>query len=129
MGIERTINRTPKRFAIVYEDGSIVYGGGPDEEMVDVVHRVPRTWLEAPTDGVQAVIAEDHDGPRTWRGQDHYFVLPCGTEFHSADDLGPYLRKRVGLVKFGLCLNEEDHRTITQIVKHVRAKWAQLWAE
>lgn len=108
------------RFAIFYDDGSIVEGGGEDDEVVEVTFRVNKKWLEAPNDGVQAVIFEN---PTTCRyllkGQDHYFQL-SGGEVHAADDIGPYLRKHLkGMMKFGLCINQEEWKELyLKNIKH-----------
>lgn len=105
-------------FAIFYADGSVVEGGGSDDEVVEVTFRVSKKWLEAPNDGIQAVIVRNPYTCRyVWSGQDHYFMLDGG-EIHMADDIGPYQRVHLkGMVKYGLCLNTEDYAKVTQIVK------------
>ena len=101
------------RWAIFYADGSVVEGGGEDDEIVEVTFRVNKKWLEAPNDGIQAVIQENPYSCRyVWRGQDHYFQM-SGGEVHMADDIGPYLREHLkGMMKFGLCINREEHEAI-----------------
>ena len=106
-------------FAIFYDDGSVVEGGGPDDEVVELTFKVSKKWLEAPNDGIQAVVVRNPFTCRyVWEGEDHYFMLDGG-EIHCADDIGPYHRKHLkGMVKYGLCLNTEDY---TEMVKKVKA--------
>ena len=105
-------------FAIVYSDGSIVEGGGDDDEIVELTFKVSRKWLEAPNDGVQAVIVKNPYSCRyVWRGHDHYFQMDGG-EIHAADDIGPYHRMHLqGMMKFGLCMNTEDFAEVAKIIK------------
>ena len=105
-------------FAIFYSDGSIVEGGGDDDEIVELTFKVSKKWLEAPNDGVQAVIVKNPYSCRyVWRGHDHYFQMDGG-EIHAADDIGPYLRMHLqGMMKFGLCMNTEDFAEVAKIIK------------
>jgi len=105
-------------FAIFYDDGTIVEGGGDDDELVDITFKVSKKWLEAPNDGVQAVIVRNPYTCRyVWRGHDHYFQMNGG-EIHAADDIGAYLRKHLkGMMKFGLCMNTEDFAEIAKSIK------------
>jgi hypothetical protein len=105
-------------FAIFYHDGSIVEGGDETDEEVEITFKVSKKWLEAPNDGLQAVIVKNPYSCRyVWRGHDHYFMLPGG-EIHSADDIGAYLRMYLkGMMKFGLCLNTEDYAKLHQKIK------------
>ena len=105
-------------FAIFYDDGSIVEGGDETDEIVELTFRVSKQWLEAPNDGVQAVVVRNPYSCRyVWRGQDHYFMLDGG-EIHAADDIGAYLRKHLmGMMKYGLCLNTEDYAKVAAKVK------------
>ena len=105
-------------FAIIYSDGSIVEGGGPDDEVVEVTFKVSKQWLEAPNDGIQAVVVKNPYSCRyVWSGQDHYFSLDGG-EIHAADDIGAYHRKHLkGMMKFGLCLNTEQFAEVAKVVK------------
>lgn len=105
-------------FAIFYSDGSVVEGGGEDDEVVEVTFKVSKQWLEAPNDGVQAVIVRNPYTCRyVWSGQDHYFML-SGGEIHMADDIGPYHRMYLkGMMKYGLCLNTEDFADLAKQIK------------
>lgn len=105
-------------FAIFYEDGTVVEGGGPDDEVVEITFKVSKQWIEAPCDGVQAVVVRNPFTCRyVWTGQDHYFQLDGG-EIHMADDIGPYHRKHLqGMMKYGLCLNTEDFAQVAKTVK------------
>lgn len=105
-------------FAIFYDDGSVVEGGGEDDEIVEVTFRVSKAWLDAPNDGIQAVIVRNPFTCRyVWSGQDHYFMLDGG-EIHCADDIGAYHRKHLkGMMKYGLCLNTEDYVALINEIK------------
>lgn len=105
-------------FAIFYDDGSVVEGGREDDEVVELTFRVSRQWLEAPNDGIQAVIVRNpHTCRYVWRGQDHYFMLDGG-EIHMADDIGPYHRKHLkGMMKYGLCMNTEAYAKVAKVIK------------
>jgi len=105
-------------FAIFYADGSVVEGGGADDEVVELTFKVSKQWLEAPNDGIQAVIVRNpHTCRYVWTGQDHYFMLDGG-EIHMADDIGPYQRMHLqGMVKYGLCLNTEKYAEVAKAVK------------
>lgn len=105
-------------FAIFYADGSVVEGGGPDDELVNITFKVSKKWLEAPNDGVQAVVVRNPYTCRyVWRGHDHYFQMDGG-EIHSADDIGAYLRMHLkGMMKFGLCMNTEEFAEVAKAVK------------
>ena len=106
------------KFAIFYSNGDIIEGGDEDDEVVEVTIRTTRKWLEAPNDGVQAVVVYNPYSCRyVWRDQDHYFMLDGG-EIHAADDIGPYLREHLkGLMKFGLCVNREEWEEVYRKVK------------
>jgi len=106
------------KFAIIYHD-RVVEGGGAGDEYVDVVFRVSKAWIDAPVDGVQAVIIEDpYQGRSVVHGVDHYYMLPEGGLVHGADDIGPYMRGHLrGIVKYGLCVSHEDNE---RWVKYIR---------
>lgn len=105
-------------FAIFYADGSVVEGGGDDDQVVEVTFRVSKQWLDAPNDGIQAVIVRNPYTCRyVWRGHDHYFML-SGGEIHAADDIGPYQRQHLkGMLKYGLCVNTEEFAEVAKKVK------------
>lgn len=105
-------------FAIFYDDGSVVEGGDDTDELVEITFKVSKKWLEAPNDGVQAIVVRNPYTCRyVWRGHDHYFTLDGG-ELHAADDIGAYLRKHLkGMMKFGLCMNTEEYAELAKKVK------------
>lgn len=98
---------TPK-FAIFYADETVYEGGGEDDEMVEISTRVPRSWLEAPSDRVLFVVFEDPiTGRVVLRGADFYYPFPEGGGGFS-DDLKPFLRGNLpGLVKNGEYVSSE----------------------
>lgn len=108
-----------RRFAIFYENGSIVEGGGEDDETVDVTFTVSKKWLEAPNDGIQAVIEENPYTCRyVWRDADYYYMLPQSQELCCTNDLGSYLRIHLqGVIKFGTCTTSRNLAEIFQRVK------------
>lgn len=108
------------KFAIFYDDGAVVEGGGEDDEMVEVTFRVSKKWLEAPNDGIQAVVVENPYSCRyVWRGHDHYFMLPEEFEIHAADDIGPYHRKHLkGMMKYGLCVGTRQFEELHEKIKN-----------
>lgn len=106
--------------AIFYSDGSIVECGFEDDEQVEITFKfkVWKKWLEAPKDGVQAIVQKDPIRCRhVLRGQDYFYAMPDGM-LHAADPLAPYLNEHLnGLVKYGVCLSDNDYRRIMQVVK------------
>ena len=96
-----------RRFSIFYNDGTVVHGGGEDDELVPVYFS--RKWLEAPSDGVCAVKTDSaHVGGTVFSQSEFYFQLPFN--FHgkgdifSSNKIGAYLRQACdfgSLVKFG----------------------------
>lgn len=105
------------RFAIFYAD-RIVEGGGPSDEEVEVVFRVSKKWLEAPVDGVQAVVVEDpHTSRKALNGEDYYYAIPSA-HVGATSDLGAFLRGHLrGLVKFGLMVPTEEWAATLQKIK------------
>ena len=108
-----------KEFAIFYDDGSIIEGGGDDDEVIELTFKVSKKWLNAPADGVQAVIVKDDYVCRhVLYGKDHYFMIDGG-EICNENDIGPYHRKHLkGMFKYGLNLNTEQH---LEIIKQIKA--------
>ena len=98
------------KFAIFYEDGSIVEGGGDDDEEIELTFKVSKKWLEAPADGVQAIIEENPYTCRyVWRDDDYCYALPEGNTLCCTSDLGSYLRVHLkGMIKFGTCTTAEN---------------------
>ena len=107
------------RFAVYYADGSVVEGGGPDDELVEVTIRVSRDWLAAPADRVLGVVVEkdpairahvndtrsvlrgvEKDNAENLYGVEWYYPTEGG-EYGFADDLGAWLRKLGHVVKRG----------------------------
>ena len=111
------------KFAIFYEDGSIVEGGGDDDEVVELTFKVSKKWLDAPVDGVQAVIEENPYTCRyVWRDDDYYYTLPQDHTLCCTSDLGSYLRIHLkGMVKFGTCTMAENlNRIFAEIYRYDR---------
>jgi len=112
-----------RKSAIFYSDGSIVECGFEDDEEVRVIlsFKVSKKYLEAPVHGVQAVIQEDSIRCRhVLRGEDHFYPLPSGM-LHAADNLTPFLVEHLkGLVKFGVCLDDEEYKEIMQRCKEYK---------
>ena len=110
------MNKVPK-YAIFYGDGSIVEGGDEDDAWVDLNLRIPRKFLEAPSDNVQAVIVENPYTSRyVWRFSDFYYWVPNG-EVCSTDSIGEYIRGYVPSIKFGLCLTQEEHDELARRIR------------
>lgn len=109
-----------RKCAIFYTNGSIVECGFDDDEEVEIVlkFKVSKKYLEAPVHGVQAIIQSDPIRARhVLRGEDHFYALPSGM-LHAADNLTPFLVEHLkGLVKFGVCLDDEDYKKIIQSTK------------
>ena len=103
-----------RKFAIFYEDGSVVEGGGEDDEYEEITIRVSKKWLQAPNDGIQAVIEENPYTCRyVWKNEDYYYMLPEGHTICCTSDLGSYLRVHLkGLIKFGTCTTDENLQAI-----------------
>lgn len=113
------------KFAIFYNDGSIVEGGGQEDEEITLSFTVSKKWLEAPIDGVQAVVSERADTCRiVWRGTDYYVMLPnetngdCTVYSPQDDNLSVYHRTILrGMMKFGMCLGDNKYRELMKRVK------------
>lgn len=100
-----------RKFAIYYNDGSVVEGGGDNDDIVMLTFS--KKWLEAPSDGVACVV---YDNAITGRSKlfasEFYYQLPynhhgegsCG----SSMKIGAYLRQ-TGLVKYGGWTDETNH--------------------
>lgn len=98
------------RFAMFYSDQTIVDEG----EDAEVTFKVSQTWLDAPWDGLQAVVT----GDVILRNQDIYCPLQNG-ELASTNDLGPILRA-AGLAKYGLYIPTEEYEAVAKRVKEYR---------
>ena len=99
------------KYAVFYGDGTVVEGGGDDtdDEWVEVTLRIPRIFMEAPPDNVQAVVvANPYTCRYVWEGNDYYYWVPNG-EACSTDSIGEYLRGFVPSIKYGLCLTQEQY--------------------
>lgn len=109
-----------RKFAIFYNDGSVVYGGGDDDELVPVMFS--RKWLEAPSDGVCHINIENDDVRRaTLKQQEYYFYLP--DNYHGKGyiggsmKIGAFLRQAVdigSLVKFGGWTDANNYKAIAR---------------
>ena len=107
----------PKQFAIFYADGSVYEGGGETDKWVEVKLKISSDWLHAPADGVQAVVQENPYTCRyVWRNSDFYYWVPEG-EVCSTDDIGPYMRAHLPMIKHGLCTTEEQFESVMRRVK------------
>lgn len=92
-----------RKFAIFYNDGSVVYGGGDDDEEVTLTFS--RKWLEAPNDGISHINVEDEQiGRLPLKGHEFYYQLPINGHgdgsIGGSMKVGPFLRQ-LGVVKFG----------------------------
>lgn len=106
------------RFAMFYPDQTLI----DDGEDVEVTFTVPRVWLEAPRDGMQAVIVHGNDGSISLHDSlDIYAVHPNGEPF-GTHDIGPTLR-RSGLVKYGLQLPNEEWYAVRERVRDYRKEY------
>lgn len=106
------------KYAIFYGDGSIVEGGGEDDEMVDVVFKVPKKWLKAPNEDVQAVLEQNPITCRyMWQGEDYFYPVKEGTDFCHTSDMGAFLRTQMkGIIKFGACTTAENFTNIMRVI-------------
>jgi hypothetical protein len=103
------------RFVIFYSDKVL----SDDGEDVEVSFRVPKVWLEAPRDGVQAVVIHRDDGNLVvHEGRDIYAVLPTG-EPMATNDLGPMMRA-TGIAKYGLWIPNEEFEAVREQVRAYR---------
>lgn len=107
-----------RKFSIYYNDGTIVHGGGEEDELVPVYFS--RKWLEAPSDGVCHInIEHSQIGRATLKQQEYYFMLPDNSHGNGyiggSMKIGPYLRQAHNLgslVKFGGWTDERNYRKI-----------------
>ena len=105
-----------RKFAIFYNDGNVVYGGGDDDEEVTLTFS--RKWLEAPSDGVSHIIQQDSVSNRqTLFGNEYYYQLPYTShgngELGASMKAGPFLRQ-LGIVKFGGWTASENYYAIAK---------------
>ena len=103
-----------RKFSIFYNDGSVVEGGGDDDELVTLTFS--KKWLEAPSDGIAVVVSETQStGRTTLRASEFYYQLPensHGKGCHgSSMKIGPFLRQ-IGIAKFGGWTDDENHNDI-----------------
>jgi len=103
------------RFAMFYPDKTLL----DDGEDVDVTFKVPKVWLDAPRDGMQAVIIHREDGKLVvHEGRDIYAVLQTG-EPMATNDLGPLLRT-AGLAKYGLWIPNNEFEEVRERMREYR---------
>lgn len=102
-----------RKFSIFYNDGTVIHGGGEDDELVPVYF--PRKWLEAPSDGVCQINVANEKGTVSINEFDAYFLFPQDSHgegsIFGANDLGAYLRQ-MGLVKYGGWTSRANYREI-----------------
>jgi len=104
-----------RKFAIFYEDGSVIEGGGGD--LVEIVLKAPRAWLNAPSDGVQAVVFEKDDGSIGHANSTDYY-FPMHPELNHCSDLSPFLHVDLkGFMKFGASIPRDEYERIQKIAK------------
>lgn len=108
--------------ALFYADGSIVECPDGDEVEVCFKFRVSRTYLRAPSHGIQAIVQSDRYVCRTiLRGEDHYYALPSGL-IHAADNLIPYLEQYLpGLIKHGVCIGTDEWESMCRTLDNYDA--------
>lgn len=106
-----------RKFAIYYNNGDIVYGGGDDDELVPVYFS--RKWLEAPSDGVSHVVVDSGGSEQVCKQEDYFIQMPYGEHGDGyvvgTSDLNAFLRQAVNhgsLVKFGGWTSAENYREI-----------------
>ena len=106
------------RFAMFYSDQTLL----DDGEDVEVAFKVPRVWLDAPKDGLQAVVVHRDDGKLTVHiGRDIHAVMPSG-DLMNTNDLGPLMRS-IGLAKYGLWIPDDDFDQIHSRLKQHRREY------
>lgn len=103
-----------RKFAIFYNDGTVIYGGGEDDEAITLTFS--RKWLEAPSDGVSHINVEDEViGRQPLKGHEFYYQLPINSHgdgcIGGSMKVGPYLRQ-IGVVKFGGWTSSKTFRDI-----------------
>lgn len=111
----------PIDLAIFYADGSIVECSKKDSVEITITFKVARRFIEAPPDGIQAIIQRDEFADRhVLRGKDNYFALPDGM-INSADDMAPFLSHYFpGLFKRGVCLTDQYWADVMAEVKEYK---------
>lgn len=104
-----------RKFSIFYNDDTVVHGGGVDDELVPVYF--PRSWLEAPSDGVCQINVENEKGTVINNQRDNYFLFPQDSHGEGSifgdNDIGAYLRQ-LGIVKFGGWTSRANFQRIKQ---------------
>lgn len=106
------------RFVMFYSDTDVV----DDGKDVEVTFRVPRVWLGAPRDGLQAIIKHRSDGKLVVvDNHDHYSVMQNG-EPMGTGDLSALFRS-VGLVKSGLWIPDVEFDEVRHRVREYRRRW------
>lgn len=103
-----------RKFAIFYNNGEVVYGGGTEDEEVSIT--ISKKWLEAPNDGVSHIISEVPDmGRLTLKDYEYYYQMPYSC--HGEGDIGGSMKigvylRQIGLVKFGGWTSNKNFRAI-----------------
>ena len=111
-----------RKVTLFYNDGTVVHGGGEDDEEVTITFS--KKWLEAPADGLCLVNLETDDGTIVSKEWDHYMYHPLEGHgegaIHGANDIGAYLRQ-YGIVKFGGWTSRANYQEM--IVKARKDHW------
>lgn len=103
------------RFVMVYPDRTLA----DDGEDVEVMIKVPRVWLTAPSDGMQAIIGHREGGKLSvYESRDFYFLTMTG-EPYGTDDITPVLRA-AGLLKNGLQLPDAEYDAVRDRIRLYR---------
>ena len=105
--------------AIFYADGSVVECSNDEQVEVTLTFKVSKQYLEAPSQGVQAIVerVDNGDFRHVSRGKDYYHVFPNGV-VNACDDLTPFLEYHLpGVFKYGLCLEDDYWNKVMQKVK------------
>jgi hypothetical protein len=97
------------KFKIFYKDKTVE---GDTDDLVEISFKVPKAWVEAPIDGIQAIIY----GKNHCNAADFYYWLE--DRFFSTNDLNCSLRTFFkGLIKFGSMLPDGESEKVTKLAK------------
>jgi hypothetical protein len=114
------------KFTIFYADGTTYSGGGDSDEAITL--SFSKDFINAPSGGVVAIVAQGSDKPYVLYKEDVYYATPleCVSkgelcQANSFTSLFPFLRDGLGIIKFGLNVADKDHNNIIKVaVEKVR---------